>query len=74
MVKNGQTIAGTAGDYGSEGYVYQALFDLPDFGGNRPVIGSWIVDGEPAGMGIREDGLITCATRRDFVLSHIRWV
>jgi len=23
------------------------------------VIGSWIVDGEPAGMGIREDGLIT---------------
>jgi glutathionylspermidine synthase len=23
------------------------------------VIGSWVVDGVPAGMGVREDGLIT---------------
>ena len=64
MVKEGRTIAGTEGGYGHEGYVYQELFDLPDFEGNRPVIGSWIVDGEPAGMGIREDGLITGNTAR----------
>ena len=25
----------------------------------RPVLGSWVVDGDPAGMGIREDGPIT---------------
>jgi glutathionylspermidine synthase len=28
------------------------------------VIGSWVVDGEPVGMGIREDGLITGNTAR----------
>jgi glutathionylspermidine synthase len=62
--KDGRVVAGTEGAYGGEGYVYQELFDLPDFEGNRPVIGSWIVDGEPAGMGIREDGLITGNTAR----------
>ncbi len=64
VVKDGAAVAGSVGDYGHEGYVYQDLYDLPDFDGNRPVLGSWIVDGEPAGMGIREDGLITCNTAR----------
>jgi glutathionylspermidine synthase len=52
------------GDYGAEGYVYQAFSPLPSFqgadGGGRAVLGSWLVDGEPAGLGIREsDGLVT---------------
>jgi len=46
--------AQTAGDYGDEGYVYQAAAPLPDFTGNRPVVGSWVIDGAAAGMGIRE--------------------
>ena len=41
--------------YGAEGYVYQAYRPLPDFGGGHAVVGAWIVGGEPAGMGIRED-------------------
>jgi glutathionylspermidine synthase len=49
------------GTYGAEGYVYQAYAPLPDFDGNFPVIGSWIVGGEPAGIGIRED--VTPVTR-----------
>jgi glutathionylspermidine synthase len=64
VVKGGQTLAGTEGSYGSEGYIYQDLYTLPNFGSSKPVIGSWIVDGEPAGMGIREDGLITGNTAR----------
>jgi len=64
IIKDGQVIAGTEGDYGAEGYVYQDVFELPAFGGNRPVLGSWVVDGEPAGMGIREDGPITGNTAR----------
>jgi glutathionylspermidine synthase len=44
----------TEGIYGSEGYIYQSLFDLPDFCGNYPVIGSWIIGDKPAGIGIRE--------------------
>jgi glutathionylspermidine synthase len=45
----------TEGTYGAEGYVYQRYRPLPEFEGNYPVIGSWIIGGEPAGMGIRED-------------------
>jgi glutathionylspermidine synthase len=44
-----------AGAYGSEGFVYQGIAPLPRFDGRYPVIGSWIVGEEPAGMGIRED-------------------
>ena len=42
------------GTYGAEGIVYQAYSPLPDFNGNYPVIGSWIVGDEAAGIGIRE--------------------
>lgn len=43
------------GDYGAEGFVYQELFRIPSFEGNYPVIGSWVVASEAAGIGIRED-------------------
>ncbi len=43
------------GDYGAEGFVYQAVAPLPAFDGRYPVIGSWIVGEEAAGIGIRED-------------------
>jgi glutathionylspermidine synthase len=59
IVKDGREIAGTDGPYAEGRAIYQGLFDLPDFNGARPVIGSWSVDGEPAGLGVREDGLIT---------------
>jgi glutathionylspermidine synthase len=59
IVKGGRQIAGRDGPYAGGGFVYQGLYELPDFGGSRPVLGSWIVDGAPAGLGVREDGLIT---------------
>ena len=43
------------GDYGAEGFVWQAYHALPRFDGAYTVIGSWIVGDEPAGIGIRED-------------------
>jgi glutathionylspermidine synthase len=50
----------TIGDYGKEGFIYQDLFTLPSFAGNYPVVGSWVIGQEPAGIGIREsDNLIT---------------
>lgn len=55
LVSNGHTIASDEGPYGEEGYVYQALCMLPEFDGRYPVIGSWVVNGEAAGMCIRED-------------------
>ena len=46
--------------YGAEGSIHQGFAPIREFDGCRPVLGAWIVDGESAGMGIREArGLIT---------------
>lgn len=41
--------------YGKPQVIYQAYKELPSYSGNYPVVGSWIVGSEAAGMGIRED-------------------
>lgn len=65
VVRNGKLLTHTEGDYGKEGYIFQELFELPDFDGRYPVIGSWVIGQEPAGIGMREaDGLITGNTSR----------
>jgi glutathionylspermidine synthase len=54
------TVVETGGDYGEEGFVYQALAPVPVFDTRYAVIGSWVVDGVSCGVGIREsDGPIT---------------
>lgn len=55
---------------GEEGFVLQALQPLPDFAGNRPVLGSWVVAGKAAGMGIRE-GREAVTTDRARFLPHV---
>ena len=45
----------TEGQYGPEGFVYQAYCPIPNFNGNYPVLGLWMVGDECAGMGIREN-------------------
>lgn len=54
LVRGNTLLQQTGGDYGSEGHIYQQLFTLPSFDGNHPVLGSWIIGQEPAGIGIRE--------------------
>jgi glutathionylspermidine synthase len=59
-VEEGAAIEETSGLYGDGTRVFQAPASLPCFEGNHPVLGVWIVDHEPAGLGIREDtGRIT---------------
>ena len=41
--------------YGAEGWIRQALKPPPKFGANYPVIGSWVIGEQPAGVGVRED-------------------
>lgn len=43
----------TQGDYGAEGFVFQEFCALPDFDGQRPVLGAWVVADGSAGIGIR---------------------
>jgi glutathionylspermidine synthase len=57
----------TDGTYGSEGYVYQAVQVLPEFKGRYAVIGSWIVNGLAAGIGVREDATLVTINTSNFV-------
>ena len=52
---DGAVVEATEGEYGAEGWIYQALAPLPRFGDDYALIGSWVVDGVPAGIGLRED-------------------
>jgi glutathionylspermidine synthase len=57
---SGITAEDTSGRYGDGGFVYQQYVDLAASGAARVVLGSWLVDGEPCGMGIREpDSYVT---------------
>jgi glutathionylspermidine synthase len=59
VVKRNEVLEHTNGEYGAEGFVYQQLFNIPKFDGNAPVIGSWLIGGISAGIGVKEtQGLI----------------
>lgn len=65
VVKNNIAITATEGEYGAEGFIFQELYELPEFQQNYPMIGSWIIGQEAAGIGIREsDTWITSNTSR----------
>jgi glutathionylspermidine synthase len=65
IVRDGQVVAETGGDYGDGPRIYQEDHPLPDFGGRHVVVGSWMVNGHARGIGIREDdGPITRNTSR----------
>jgi len=64
--------ARTGGEYGAEGYVYQApgaipAFEVGDGTVRRPVIGSWIVGHAAGGMGVRETAGHVTDNRSQFV-------
>lgn len=55
LVSGGEAIDTQEGPYGEEGFIRQTLMPLPNFSEQYPVVGSWIVDGTPCGLSIRED-------------------
>ena len=60
LIRIGFCLERTSGEYGEEGYVYQELADLQDYGGKYPILGGWVIGGEACGLGIREQsGRIT---------------
>jgi glutathionylspermidine synthase len=67
VVHNGNVITLTEGSYGQEGFIYQEFSDLPAFEGQHAVIGSWVISGEAAGIGIREDRNTIIQNRSRFV-------
>jgi glutathionylspermidine synthase len=55
LISQGVTVVEQQGPYGAEGFVRQAIAPLPDFSGQYPVLGSWLIDHTPCGLSIRED-------------------
>jgi glutathionylspermidine synthase len=72
-VEGGITVEETGGDYGVEVHVYQAVAALPEFAGQHPVFGVWVVDHEAAGLGIREDSRRITGNLSRFVPHYFRW-
>jgi glutathionylspermidine synthase len=55
LIREGVTLAEQQGPYGAEGFIRQAFAALPNFSGQYPVLGSWLIDHTPCGLSIRED-------------------
>ena len=55
LVVDGAVVDSDDGAYGREGYIVQALADVPRLDGQYPVIGSWVVGDAACGIGVRED-------------------
>jgi glutathionylspermidine synthase len=71
-VRDGDTVVHTMpGSYGAEGVVYQAYAGLPSFADNYPVIGSWVIASQAAGIGIREDASEITTNASRFVPHYI---
>ena len=55
VLENGKETINIEGPYGDEGFIYQSWYPLPQFENNYTLIGSWLVNDQPAGISIRED-------------------
>jgi glutathionylspermidine synthase len=67
LVYEDTVIEETKGDYTYTPYIYQELQMLPDFNGNFPVVGSWMINGYACGIGIREDNRLVTGNTSRFV-------
>lgn len=60
LVKDGNVIESSGGEYGKGNFIYQELFELPKIDGYYNILGSWVVGQNSVGMGVRcSDTLIT---------------
>lgn len=66
LIEEGVERAVSGGLY-SGPFIYQELRALPSFDGNYPVLGSWVINGEAAGLGIREDSRLITSNQSRFV-------
>jgi glutathionylspermidine synthase len=65
VVVEERRVAETGGDYGEEGFVFQQF--VAPVNDQHPIIGSWVIDGASAGMGIRESSALVTDNLSRFV-------
>ncbi len=69
VTRDSETV--TEGIYGSEGWCFQQFRALPRFDGQHTVLGSWVIDGEAAGLGIRESSSLVTGNNARFVPHYL---
>ncbi|TDJ47949.1 MAG: glutathionylspermidine synthase family protein [Gemmatimonadetes bacterium] len=67
IVQDGLALSLGEGPYGKEGHIVQALYPLPEFDGKFPLVGYWMVAGQPAGLSIRESQTLVTDGDANFV-------
>jgi len=67
VVTTASGLTATEGPYGGMAVVEQTFAPLPAFDGWHPVLGVWVVGGEPRGLGIREDRALVTGRGASFV-------
>jgi glutathionylspermidine synthase len=66
-----ENVANPSG-YGAEGFVLQRLQPLAQYEGYHLVLGSWVINGEPAGLGIRADKSKITGTGANFIPHYVQ--
>ncbi len=67
LYENNAITEATKGDYGDEGYICQALVNLPKEETGYSIIGSWIIGQEPCGITFRESNQRITTDKSRFV-------
>jgi glutathionylspermidine synthase len=70
IVQDGKIRSSVDGPYGSYPAVYQAVCTLPQFSQMYTLVGSWVIAGKAAGIGIRESVSMISENRSRF-LPHV---
>lgn len=67
FVYNNQTLYETSGEYGEEGFIYQALASLHKEESGYAIVGSWIIGQEPCGITFRESDYPVTTDKSRFI-------
>lgn len=67
IIRDGRTQSRSDGPYGGEDHIVQALHPLPEFAGNYPLVGCWLVASKAVGMCIREDRTLVTGKDARFI-------
>ena len=67
LIWNEEVLREHPGEWANDRKVYQDLCPLPSFDGNYPVLGAWLINGWPAGLGIRESSDLITGNLSHFV-------
>ena len=67
IIRDGRTQLRSDGPYGREDHIVQAFHPLPEFAGNYPLVGCWLVASQAVGMCIREDRTLVTGKDARFI-------